>query len=184
MRVKPWQLKWMLNLFPPLLINRARVRRVSDDFREIDVVLRNSPFNRNLEGAIFGGSIFSAADPYYSMMYQAASGARGVPCEAWVSSAEIHYRKAAHTALTFRYRLSEQDIDDAIAAVTGEGRFRRWHDICGVDENGDVCAAARVECYLRLRAGAPVEVLAATDHAAAGAGPSESETDPELAVRQ
>ncbi len=174
----------MLNLFPPLLVNRARVRHVSGDFREVDVVLRNSPLNRNLEGAIFGGSIFSAADPYYSMMYQAACGARGVRCEAWVSSAEISYRKAAKTALTFRYRLGEQDIQDALAAMAGEGRYRRWHEIAGVDEDGTVCAAARVECYLRLRAGAPVETLAAADHAAAGAGPSGSEADAELPVRQ
>ena len=57
MKLKPWQVKFMMNIFPALFFNRVRVKRVSSDFCEMDVRVKLSIFNRNLQGSIFGGIV-------------------------------------------------------------------------------------------------------------------------------
>ena len=153
MVLKPWQLKLLINYFPPLLINRIRIRRISSDFREMDVVVRKSLLNRNLGGAIFGGSIFSAADPYMALMYWQALAHRGLKCEAWLKAAEIRYRKPSTTDLRYEFRLTEADIEEAIEAVKTEGRFQKWHDIIAVNKQGETCAEIKTQVYLRLAKG-------------------------------
>ena len=65
----PRSFKWLMNLYPPLFFNRIRVVRVSKNFKEVDVVIKKSLLNKNIQGTIFGGTLFSAADPYYTRMY-------------------------------------------------------------------------------------------------------------------
>ena len=62
-------IKIVLNIFPPLLFNRIVLKEISDDFMTMRVLLKRSIFNMNFQKTIFGGSIFSACDPYFPTMY-------------------------------------------------------------------------------------------------------------------
>ena len=150
---KEWMMKLMLNAFPPLFFNRIRVKRISEGFREIDVRVGKSILNTNLQGAIFGGTIFSGADPYYAIMYWQIFLREGIKCEAWLKAAEIDYQKPARSSLTYQYRLSEEDVQEAVETVKKEGRFKKWHDLYAIDKWGDVCAHVRTLVYLRTPKG-------------------------------
>ena len=148
-RITPFRFKTIFNLYPPLLINRTKVVRVTEDFQEVDVTLRFSLMNRNFNGSTFGGSIFMAADAYYPLMYRAALSHRNIASLAWLKQAEIFYLKPARSDLLYEYRLSDEDMDAAEAAIKESGRFQEWHTVEAVDEEGDVCARIRLLSYLK-----------------------------------
>jgi acyl-coenzyme A thioesterase PaaI-like protein len=145
---------WMLNLFPPHLLGRIRIREVGRDCRSAKVTVRRSLLNRNLNGTTFGGTIFSAADGIHAVLLWQALARRGNDVEAWLRRASVEYRKPAATDLRLEFELTEADLDDAVDALAREGRFRRTFEIEARDADGEVCAVLRPEVYLRLPRGA------------------------------
>jgi hypothetical protein len=147
--VSPFWSKILLNLYPPLLINRVVIRRVSPDFKEVDVVLRKSWLNRNLNKSIFGGSIFCAADPFHALMYWKALRKKGIHCNALLKSASIRYRKPAKSSLEYKFRISEEDLQKAIIGLKADGRYQCDHYFEAFDQDGQVCAEVTTCIYLR-----------------------------------
>ena len=141
----------MLNHFPPLFFNRIAITRLSSDYRTMEVRVRKSLLNKNLQGTLFGGTIFSAADPYHAIMYWQAMAHHGLATEAWLKSAEIDYHQPGHTDLFLHFSLTEKEIQEAERALKREGRFRKWHEVQAVDTQGQPCATIRTLVYLRLR---------------------------------
>ncbi len=143
------RIRWMLNLFPPLLFNRIRVVALSDDFLDCTVRVSRSLLTRNLQGSTFGGTIFSSADPFYAVMYWQALAHRGTHVQAWLRSSSIRYLKPAKTALTLRFTLTEEDIREALRALEQQGHFAKQHRVEIMDSFDIVCAVADTEVYLR-----------------------------------
>jgi len=161
----PWILSerkgwWILNFFPPLFFSRIRVVRIEPGFRGCTVRVARSLLTRNLHGTTFGGTIFSAADPYYAVMYWQVLARLGYRVQAWLRRASIEYHRPAATALTLEFRLSDDEIAAAVAALDGQGRFRKRHVIEALDRDGRVCATVETEVYLRLPGAAEKEVSA------------------------
>ena len=78
-RVLPsWVLQWLLNLFPAFLLGGAWVSRVARDCSACRLSVRRSLLTRNLNGTIFGGSLYSACDPIYALLYWQSLARRGV----------------------------------------------------------------------------------------------------------
>ena len=152
MKLKPWQVKLMLNAFPALFFQRIRVRRVSSDFREMDVIVKLGIFNRNLQGSVFGGTLFSSADPFFAILYWQLFAHKDIKCEAWLRAAEADYIKPASTSCTVKFRLTEEDVSEAFASIEANGRFKKWHVVEAVDKHGNVCARFKTLVYLRKAA--------------------------------
>jgi acyl-coenzyme A thioesterase PaaI-like protein len=142
--------KWLLNLYPPLLFHRIRIVKIDPGFRKIRVRVARSFLTRNLNGTIFGGSIFSAADPFYSVMYWQIFARRRKRIQVWLRSASVHYRKPAATALTLEFSLTEEQIREADAALQEEGKYVRVFSTDALDLSGEVCATIETEVYLCL----------------------------------
>jgi acyl-coenzyme A thioesterase PaaI-like protein len=148
--LSPSRFRTLLGLFPPFLLSRTRVVRVAKDFRRCRVRVRPSLLTRNLQGSMFGGTIFAAADPFFALLYWQVFAHRGIRIHAWTRSARIEYRKPVSTPLTIDFELGVEDLRDAGAALDRDGRFARLHKTRAVDETGDVCAVIELEVYLRL----------------------------------
>jgi len=144
-----FQAKWMLNLYPPLLFHRVRVVEFGPDFQTCRVEVVRSRLTRNLQGTTFGGTIFCAADPIYAIMYWQIFAHRGQRVQAWLKSATIRYLKPAASTLTLEFRLSEDQVAEAAAALEEEGRFARAYSVDAVDRSGNICASAETEVYIR-----------------------------------
>lgn len=152
--------KLLLNLFPPFLFGRIRVLEIGPGFRTCRVRVKPSLLTRNLQGTMFGGTIFSAADPFHALLYWQIFAHRGLRVQAWLKSARIEYRRPAATALTFEFAVTEADIREAQARLESEGRFSKMHRTEAVDEHGRVCAVVDTEVYLRLPRAEQPEVSA------------------------
>ena len=110
-------LRKVMNFFPPLLVNRIKIVENDSDFMSLKVEVKYSWLNKNLQKAIFGGTIFSAIDPYYAVMYWQIFSTKGIPMEVWIKKVEIRYRKAATSNLEIAFSLTENDIDNAITSL-------------------------------------------------------------------
>jgi acyl-coenzyme A thioesterase PaaI-like protein len=143
--------RFLMNLYPPMLVNRIRIKSVSSDYKKVEVKLRKSIWNRNLQGSIFGGSIFSAADPFIALMYWQALHHNGISCEAWLKSASIRYKRPASTNLFITYQLSNEDVISVTEDVIKHGKAERTHTFDMRNIYGEVCVEIETTVVLRLQ---------------------------------
>ena len=157
-KLSPWAMKWMLNLFPPLLFQRIKILEFSADFQYCRVRVKRSIWTRNLHGTTFGGTIYSAADSPLPMLYWQIFAQRGLQVESWLQAGRIRYEKPAATELILEFRLSDEQVAWATGELETNGRFRQSLDVQAVDQSGAVCAQITMEAYVRLprdKRGAP-----------------------------
>ena len=61
--------RFVLNAYPPFVLNRIRITSIAEGYRACRVKIKRSFLNRNMNGTTFGGALFSAADPFYAILY-------------------------------------------------------------------------------------------------------------------
>ena len=149
--LKPRELKRMLNWWLPFIFNGIKIEKVSESFDAIDVRLKNTLWNRNPSKSIWGGSIFSAADPFFPIMLKQNALIRGVRTDFFTKSTEVKYLKQARTDLLYQFRLNEEDIKKALNRLNQTRKYEAWHTVLGKDSSGQVCIEARILSYLRVR---------------------------------
>ena len=149
MQTPKFIVKFVLNIFPPLLFNRIVLKHISDDFSEMQVVLKKAIFNINFHKTIFGGSIFSACDPYFPTMYYHIFANKDRKLIVWLKAAEIKYLKPANSSLKLNFKITEENIQMAERNLNDTGKFEIWHTVEAINKEGIVCAKASIQIYLR-----------------------------------
>jgi hypothetical protein len=149
MQAPKFLLKTILNLFPPLLFNRIVLKEISDDFMQMKVVLRKVLFNINFHKTIFGGSIFSACDPYFPTMYYHIFANKNRKLIIWLKSAEIQYLRPADSTLKLHFEITKEDVKKVEKALDKIGKTEIWHTVEAINKKGVVCAKASMLVYLR-----------------------------------
>ncbi len=143
-------LNWALRLYPPLFFNRIWLKGFSKDYTSCKVKIFKSLLNTNFNGTIFGGTIFSATDPFYALCYYQILHQRGFKVQTWLKSASIQYKKPADQNLFLEFNVSEQDIQEAINSMNSIGKFVKTYEILIKDKDGVIYAVAQNEVYGRL----------------------------------
>ena len=149
MKTPKFAIKFVLNIFPPLLFNRIVLKEISDDFMQMRVVIRRALFNINFHKTIFGGSIFSACDPYFPIMYYHIFANKNRKLNIWLKSAEIQYLLPADTSLKLYFKITNEDISLAEKELDEKGKFEIWHTVEAISKKGVICARAKMQVYLR-----------------------------------
>jgi len=142
-------LKWIMRFYPPLFFQRIWVVRFDKGFRGVNIKINKSFFNRNYNNSIFGGTIFSAADPFYPLLFHQVLTRKGYNVIAWSKSAQIQFLKPALTKLRFSINLSDEDIAEAEHVLHTGGRYVKTHPVDICNENGEICVVVTVEVYVR-----------------------------------
>lgn len=140
----------MMRLFPPFLFSRISLQHFEKDFRGCLVKVNRSLLNINMNRTIFGGTIFSACDPFYAILYWQIFARKKIRVQTWLKSAQIRYLKPADTDLFVRFHLSEEEIAEAEAALNSDkGKFVKSYTIEMINKRGEVCVIAETEVYIR-----------------------------------
>ena len=147
MNFKKFFLKLSLNIFPPLFFNRILLKHISSDYREINVILKKSIFNINYYKSIYGGSIFSACDPYFPIMYYHIFKNRKLIV--WVKSAEINYIKPAYSSLKLNFKIQDSQIKEIEQALFKNGKYEIINEVKAINLENVICAEAKITVYLR-----------------------------------
>ncbi|TZF83571.1 DUF4442 domain-containing protein [Pedobacter sp. BS3] len=142
-------LKWALRLYPPLFFQRVWVQQFDRDFTGVRVKIAKSILNINYNKSIFGGSIYSASDPFYAILFDQIMQRKGYKVRVWLKSAQINYLKPGRSNLYFAIRLHDEDIDEACRALNTNGKFVKAYPMEIVNKHGELCATVLNEVYIR-----------------------------------
>ena len=141
--------KWILKFYPPFLFNRISIVDVSNDFTEVNVKIKKSIWNLNLARTIFGGSMFSAADPFIAIMFWQIFAIRyNQDIIVWLKSAEIIYKKPASTTLFLHFKISEEEILFAKETLESKGKYVSEYQVELKNTKGEICALVNLKSYL------------------------------------
>jgi hypothetical protein len=149
MQVSEGVMKWALRLYPPLFFQRIWVRRFYKGFHGVDVVIRKSIMNKNFNKAIFGGTTYAAADPFYPILFYQVLVRKGYKMNAWSRSAAIRYNKPGITDLHFTINITDEQIADCEHNLNLHGKYRKSFLIEMFDKDEKLCVSVINEIYIR-----------------------------------
>jgi len=149
--MQPKELKRMLNLWFPFLLNRIRIISISDDFYNMQVCLKHSFWNRNPNKSIWGGSITSAIDPFFPVLMKQILLQKGIVTDFYSKAINVQFIKKVKSNLIFQFNISEEEVILAEKQLDQNGKYEGWHSADGVDSKSNVYVHGRVQVYLRKR---------------------------------
>lgn len=113
------------------------------------VKINKSVLNKNYNNSIFGGTIFSAIDPFYPVLFHQILTNKGYKIIAWSKSSQIHYLKPGMTDMYFEIRIDDDDLTDCEHILSTEGRYLKVYPIDIYDKKGELCTSITNEIYIR-----------------------------------
>lgn len=149
MTISENSLKWLMRFYPPMFFQRIWVKTIHKGFLGVDIKINRSVFTTNLGNSIFGGTIFSATDPFYALLFGQILRKKGFKITVWLKSAQIQYIKPGRTDLHYSIRINQAMVDEAVGVLTREGKFIKSYPIEIFDTQGELCATAQNEIYIR-----------------------------------
>lgn len=138
-----------MRFYPPLFFQRIWTLRFERGFRGVEVKVKKSVWNRNYNNSIFGGTIFSASDAFYPVLFFKIFTQKGYNIRAWSKSSEIKYLKPSYFTLYFKIHIDEAEINEAEEILNTAGKYTKLHPIEIYDKNGLNVASVVVEVYMR-----------------------------------
>ena len=138
---------WM-SLWPPYLGMGVRVRRMSQDMREVDVEMVHGFWNTNYVGVHFGGSLFAMTDPFYMLMLMENLGPGYI---VWDKAGSIRFRRPAKGTVRAEFRLSEEQIDAVRRAAAAQAKVEPVFTVEIKDRSGEVVAMVERTVHVRKK---------------------------------
>lgn len=144
--LKRWYHKLRFNLYPPYLFSRTRCVYVAPDYRHARLQLTLSWLTRNLNGSLFGGSLYAMTDPVHAVLL-----AQLLPGEhvVWAKSAHIEFLRPGRGTVSADYRIGDTDLAAITTDLAAQGRAERTFLVEIVDAAGEVVARTEVTVYVR-----------------------------------
>ena len=149
--LKPNELKIMLNLWFPFLVNRIKILSITNDFNQMDVQLKHSFWNRNPNKSVWGGSITSALDPFFPIMIKQVMLKKGIRTDFFSKAVHVEFVKQVNTHVLFQFKIKETEIIKAENSLKNNEKYEDWHTVEGIDSSGNICVNGKVQVYLRKR---------------------------------
>ena len=149
--LKADELKRMLNLWFPFLVNRIRIISIADDFHEMQVRLKHSFWNRNPNKSVWGGSIASALDPFFPVMMKQIILRRGISTDFFSKAIHVEFVRMVESHVSFHFIITKSEVMETIKILNNDSKYEGWHSVDGIDINGNICVHGKVQIYLRKR---------------------------------
>lgn len=140
-----WRFRTLINWYPMYFGTGGKILFWASDSSEVHLRLRVNIWTYNYVGTIFGGSMFSAADPFYMLMLVRSFGSDYV---VWDKSASIRFKKPGKTALFAKLQIQAIDFEEIKGAVAQSGETTRTFVIQWKDKDGVVHAEIERQCYI------------------------------------
>jgi len=146
---KPWLLKF-INFWPPYFGAGIRVKRVSSDFREIEVEMKQRFWNTNYVGVHFGGSLYAMTDPFFMLMLMQNLGDEYI---VWDKAATVRFKRPGKGRVTANFKLSEDQIASVKQKADSEPKVEPVFSVQVIDEGGGVVAEVDKVLHVKRKHG-------------------------------
>ena len=125
------------SLYPPFLGAGIRIKRIAADLATFEVELALKPWNRNMHGTHFGGSLYSMCDPFFAVIVAEHLGSG---YEVWDKAATIRFKKPATGKVRASFHIDPLQLDAIRAQADVEGKALPVFLAKIVDSEGSVVA--------------------------------------------
>lgn len=142
------KLRKLLNIFPPFVGAAVHVRRVSEDFRTIEVEMSMRFWNKNLVGTHFGGSLYSMTDPFYMIMLIHHLGPGYI---VWDKSATIRFRSPGIGLVRATFRMPAERVEEIRTQADREEKVEPVFEVSVTDGKGNVVAEVEKLLWVKKR---------------------------------
>ncbi len=140
-----------MRLYPPLLFQRIWTQTIHKDFKGAEIKVNRSLFTLNFGKAIFGGTIYSATDPFYAMLFGQIFRYKNYKVTVWLKSASIQFLKPARTDLYFTIRITDEIIAEAEKELNHKSVFIKTYSIELYSKSNELYAIAKNEIYIKKK---------------------------------
>lgn len=149
MKLTPKSFRFFINLYPPFIFTRTKVKYIAPDWKRITVIIKKSLLTRNYVGTTFGGSLFAATDPFYMIMLIKILGIEDYIV--WDQSSEITFIKPARTKVTFDFRITEEQLSELRDSLKKEKVVRPTYWVEGKGTSGETVVKVRKVIYIKRK---------------------------------
>lgn len=139
----------LMNLWPVYWGTGGRITFISADWHEVHVRIPLNWWTRNYVGTIYGGTLYSAVDPFFMLMLLKILGEK--EHIVWDKSATIRFKKPGKSTLYCRFLVPEELVAEIRAASLQEYSVTRVIPIELVDAAGSVHVEVDKEVYVRRK---------------------------------
>lgn len=144
------QAKWLrrlMNIWPPFVGAGISVTHIDENFRQAQVRMKLSWYNRNYMGTQYGGSLYSMTDAFYAIMIL-----RNLENQyyVWDKSANIEYIAPARGTVIANYNLDDEMIA-TIKKNTDKGQKFLYEIPAEIVEEPDNKLIAKVNKVIYIR---------------------------------
>ncbi|MDN8578565.1 PaaI family thioesterase [Corynebacterium bovis] len=156
------------SLYPPLLASGIRVRDIASDWSAGTLELHLRPWNRNVHGAAFGGTLFSMTDALFGTLVMLRL---GTDYEAWTRTGTFQYLSPGRSGATARIEVTDELLDTIRTEVAEDGFCNIPFTTVIENPDGSVVGIGQQDLHCRLRRGrrrAPAGSASSTAGGAAG----------------
>ncbi|MEL4152956.1 DUF4442 domain-containing protein [Corynebacterium bovis] len=156
------------SLYPPLLASGIRVRDIASDWSAGTLELHLRPWNRNVHGAAFGGTLFSMTDALFGTLVMLRLGS---DYEAWTRTGTFQYLSPGRSGATARIEVTDELLDTIRTEVAEDGFCNIPFTTVIENPDGSVVGIGQQDLHCRLRKGrrrAPAGSASSTTGGAAG----------------
>ena len=139
---------YLMSLWPPFLGAGVRVRKISTDFREIDVEMKLRFWNKNYVGTQFGGSLYSMTDPFYMLMLFENLGRDYI---VWDKGATIRFKRPGKGRVRAKFKLTAEQIEEIKAQADSGPKVEPVFKVEIKDDEGHVVAEVDKILYVKRK---------------------------------
>jgi acyl-coenzyme A thioesterase PaaI-like protein len=136
----------LINFYPPLLGAGIRSRTVGE--RTIRVEMKLTPFNRNIVGVHFGGSLYAMCDPWFMLILMRGLGKEYI---VWDKAANIKFVKPGHGDVSAIFHIPQERVDEIIQATAGGKKYEPTFSVDVLDKDEQVVAQVEKLLYVRRK---------------------------------
>jgi acyl-coenzyme A thioesterase PaaI-like protein len=146
--MKPWLVKKLLNLWPPLAGAGVRIKKISADFTSVDVEMKLRWWNKNRGGVHFGGSLFAMTDPFFAIILQENLGKDYFIVD---KASAIRFKKPGTGNVTAHFNIAASRIAEVKKQADENYKAEPQFTVEIRDEKGNVVAEVDKTLYIRRK---------------------------------
>ncbi len=146
--MKASSLKFLFNIYPPLLGAGIRVKKISADFRELQVQMKLRWYNRNYVKTHFGGSLFSMTDPFIMTMLINILGKDYI---VWDKSSCIEFVKPGIGTVFAKFSITDDQIEIILKNTSDGKKYYPEFQVNVTDEKNEIVAKVKKIEYIRRK---------------------------------
>ena len=140
--------KLLFNFYPPYLFTGIKIAHISQDYRQITVIMKLHFYNKNYVGTHFGGSLFSMTDPFLMTML---INNLGKDFLVWDQDSSIKFLKPGRGTVKAEFKITEELLDEIKENTKDRKKYFPKFETDITDEKRIVVAKVTKTIYVKRK---------------------------------